>query len=84
MIRHSTLLNGYLLWARHRTHTFGIWETLVTLPETKLVGRVESLSWGRGRVDTICLVREGRVTSEVGGALGKVTPSRSVGGQGGG
>lgn len=33
-------------------------------------------------MDTICLVREGRVTSEVGGALGKVTPSRSVWGQG--
>lgn len=84
LIRHSTLLNGYLLWARHRTHAFGIWETSGTLPETKLVGRVESLSWGRGRVDTICLVREGRVTLAVGGALGKVTPSRSVWGRVGG
>lgn len=83
-IRHSTLLNGYLLCARHRTHAFGIWETSGTLPETKLVGRVESLSWGRGRVDTICLVREGRVTLAVGGALGKVTPSRSVWGRVGG
>lgn len=35
-------------------------------------------------MDTICLVREGRVTLAVGGALGKVTPSRSVWGRVGG